>query len=434
MRFFSLFVARKASNNILHVFSLLFLVLVLASCASAPYQGVEVDSQSFLDRVVTQEQENLRVSASVPTADESFALTGLDLYEQGIQPVWLNIENRGSDRARVALWSIDSEYFSPIEVAYMNRKKFSKEGYQDMERWFYSNGLPRFIPPGESRSGLVFTHLRPGTKGFNLVLFSDKTAHDFTFFVPLPGFVPDFMKVDFDSLYADHEIQEFDRQGLQHMLENELPCCAAVDTGESKGMPLNVVMIGSGPAIRRAMLRGAWLETSSDPEVAVGVRSQRFEGRQPDAVFSKKRLDGNERIIVTLWMAPWQINADQIWVGQVVYYSEDDSIFGSADENTSSYSEFLSFFARESVAADLDSAQRFLFQNYWYSGSLKLIGYSEGVGEHTMDEPGKGSTGIPYFTDGLRLVMVISEDPMAINETKFFLDQRGTNWEKEDEG
>lgn len=423
--------ARSASRPIFRVIGLLLFSITLASCANAPYQGTNVDSQSFLDRAVTQEDGSIRVSAAVPTAKETLALTGLDLYEQGIQPVWLNIENSGSVRARVALWSVDKEYFSPIEVAYMNRKKFSKEGYSSMERWFYENGLPRFIPAGESRSGLVFTHLKPGTKGFNLVLFSKKVAHDFTFFVPLPGFVPDFMKVDFDALYAESEKKDMNRQALKQVLMHDLPCCAGDADGEAKGMPFNVVMIGSGPAIRRAMLRGDWLETSSDPEVAVEVRQQRFEGRQPDAVFSKNRADGNERIIVTLWLSRWSVITVPVWVGQVVYSSGEKSLLGDPGENAFMDSEFLSFFARESVAADLDGAQRFLFQNYWYSGSLRKVGYVDGVGEFSMDEPGTGSSGIAYFTDGMRLVMVIAEEPVAIDETEFFFDQRGvaTGWE-----
>jgi len=429
-----LFVPRKAIHRTFRALCLFFLVLTLVSCASAPFKGTAVDRQSFLDRAVTQEDASLRVTTAVPTAEESLALTGLDLYGQGIQPVWFNIENRGSARVRVALWSVDKDYLSPIEVAYMNRNKFSKKGYQDMERWFYKNGLPRFIPPGENRSGFVFTHLKPGTKGFNLVIFSNKTAHDFTFFVPLPGFVPDYMKVDFNSLYAQNEIQALDMPGLKRLLTQDLPCCASDETGEAQGMPLNVVLIGSGPAIRRAMLRGDWLETSSEPDIAVGVRQQRFDGRQPDAVFSIKRQDGNERIIITLWLAPWRVNTKPVWVGQVVYYSDEKLFFGEADGNAFLDSDFLSFFTRESVVADLDSAQRFLLQNYWYNGSLKMVGYAGGVGEHTMDEPGIGFDGIPYFTDGMRLVMAISDDPVAIDETQFFFSQRGVEPEQDGKG
>ena len=166
----------------------------------------------------------MTISAAVPDAEEARALTGLDLYAQGIQPIWIKIENKAATSARVAPWSIDREYFSPIEVAYMNRKKFSSAGYRDMERWFYDNSLQREIPPGASRSGLVFTNLRPGTKGFNVDVFSADTMHDFTFFVPLPGFTADFMEVDFDGLYEEAEIRELTVEELQLALETDLSC------------------------------------------------------------------------------------------------------------------------------------------------------------------------------------------------------------------
>jgi len=146
-------------------------LLLLAGCASKPYQDTELDTSSFLTRSISQQSDSLRVTAAVPDAEETLALTGLNLYEQGIQPLWLKVENTAEIPARVAIWSIDRDYYSPIEVAYTNRRQFSRQGYRDMERWFYDNGLPRNIPPGASRSGLVFTHFNPGTKGFNVDLF-----------------------------------------------------------------------------------------------------------------------------------------------------------------------------------------------------------------------------------------------------------------------
>ncbi len=206
---------------------LLALVVFLSACATRPFEGNEVAAASFLDRVMVQERNGLVVSASVPTAEETLALTGLDLYAQGIQPVWIKVENTSDVRARIITWSIDRDYFSPIEVAYMNRKRFSKEGYAAMERWFRDNGLARQVPPGESRSGLVFTNLRPGTKGFNLTLGHAGTAVDLTFFLPLPGFVPDFMEVDFDNLYSADEMRDLSRDELGEALKSELPCCSS---------------------------------------------------------------------------------------------------------------------------------------------------------------------------------------------------------------
>lgn len=399
-------------------------LLFLSACATRPFVGVQVDSSSFLARAITQQESDLIVSVAVPDAEETIELTGLDLYERGIQPVWLKVENRSDSQARVAIWSIDREYFSPIEVAYTNRKSFSKQGYRDMEKWFYENGLRRFIPAGETRSGLVFTHLRPGTKGFNLVVFNNQAAIDFTFFVPLPGFVADFMEVDFANLYSETEIRDLDQNRLKEVLENELPCCTHDATGKLLGGPLNVVLIGTGKAMRRAMLRGGWLETSMDENVAVRARKQQFDGRRPDAIFSQLRADGNEKIQLHLWMAPYRVDSEPVWVGQVYYFTEDNSLLGWFSEETIQDSKLLSSFARESVTADADSAQRFLFQNLWYNGSLRMAGFVTGVGAVSMDEPRILFGGGAYFTDGLRLVVFVSEDSFALDEGRYIYDIR----------
>ena len=83
----------------------------------------------------------------------------------------------------------------------------------------------------------------------------------------------------------------------------------------------------------------------------------------------------------------------------------------------------ISFFVRESVTADIDSAQRFLFQNFWYSGSLLEIGYVGGVGYAAVDDPREGFAGVAYFTDGYRLVMALSETPVAMDEGRFIFDE-----------
>jgi len=356
------------------------LSLVIAGCASRPYQGADIQAAAFLQRAMTQQSDTLRVTAAAPDAAETLALTGLDLYEQGIQPIWLEIKNTGPDTARIATWSIDRNYFSPIEVAYMNRKQFSRQGYAAMERWFYENGLQRRIPPGETRSGLVFSHLRPGTKAFNLDIYSNKQASSFTFFLPMPGFTPDYARVDFSRLYKEEDIRHLGVDELKTVLESALPCCATDVSGKLK---------------------------------------HRFYEREPDAVFFLDREDGNERLQVNLWMAPWQVASEPVWVGQVFYRSQDDSIFASLRNNgTVKDSKLLSRYVGESVAADIDSAQRFMMQNFWYNHSLRAVGMVSGVGPSSVEEPQSTYDGFAYFTKGERTVLFLSEAPVAMDDGK----------------
>jgi len=68
--------------------------------------------------------------------------------------------------------------------------------------------VSRYIHPGETRSGFVFTHVEPGTKGFNVDLYgSGGGSQQFAFFVEVPGFEPDHAAVDFDALYDPSELE-----------------------------------------------------------------------------------------------------------------------------------------------------------------------------------------------------------------------------------
>jgi len=396
---------------------LTFAALLLIGCGTQRYQGENVDDAAFLQRAVTQENGPLRVTAAVPDAAETEALTGLDLYEQGIQPVWLKVENRGSSPARISQWSIDRDYFSPIEVAYMNRKRFSTAGYADLERWFLDNGIARFVQPGESRSGLVFTHLKPGTKGFNLDVFSNRISHSFTFFVAMPGFSADYARVDFAHLYQDAEIRQLDPQGLKVLLEEDFPCCTEGPNGEADGAPFNIVLVGTPMAVRRSLLRGGWLETETDSEETQRARTLRYRGRAPDTIFYQVRKDIDQRMGLILWRAPWEVDGEPTWVG-VVYYTElqQSLLTDIASSETIRDSAFLRSFARESVAADADSARSRLLQNLWYNQSLRAVGIVKGVGEATTDNPHATFFGTAYITDGNRNVIFVSETPVALSE------------------
>ena len=70
---------------------LLALSVLLAGCSAQPYRGTEIDGASFLQRALTQENGPIRVTAAVPDDAETEVLTGLDLYDQGIQPVWVKV-------------------------------------------------------------------------------------------------------------------------------------------------------------------------------------------------------------------------------------------------------------------------------------------------------------------------------------------------------
>jgi len=383
---------------------ILCLLLLAVGCASRNYQAQEVSSSPFMARMMERTNGPVTVRTAVPTAEETLALTGLDLYSQDIQPVWIEVTNNSRQGARISHWSIDRHYFSPIEVAYMNKSKYGGQGYDDMEAWFHHNGLARNIPAGETRKGFVFTNRQQGTKGFSLDVFANQQAHSFTFFVPMPGFTPDFAEVNFGSLYDEAERRQLgDTQSLRDALENELPCCGEGPQGERNGAPFNLVLVTSPRALRRSLLRSNWIETTADDPLTAHARANHYRGRPPDGVFQKLRPDGNERIEARLWLSPWRLGNNGIWICQVVYSTSD------ADK-------LIEFLTPQSPAADLDSAVRFMLQDAWYSQSVIKAGYVSGVGQVPREKPRESFSGHEYFTDGLRLVLQLADEPVSVDE------------------
>jgi hypothetical protein len=374
----------------------------LAGCATAPFVSSPVEQATFTDRAIVQTQETVRVAAAVPDSDETRSLIGLDLYARGIQPVWLQVTNLGDARVRAAIHSVDDEYFSPMEVAWKFRSNFGKTGRADMERWFFDNQLPRWIDPGDTRSGFVFTHVARGSKGFNFDVYASGRSFNFTFLIRIPGFFADYMDVDFDRLYGKDEIQQVDLDALNVILA-ALPCCSTDATGNAAGDPINVAIIGTPLAVRRSLMRARWQETAAnDPETAV-ARSHRYRGRPPDGTFQKSRPDGSERKELRLWLAPMRVAEMPVWIGQVSY-----DMSGATGKNA---------FKDYRIDPDVDDARMYLLQNFWYSQSLSALGYVGGVPAAQITAPARNFAGANYFTDGLRVVLFVSEEPVGMDET-----------------
>ncbi|MEH6590206.1 MAG: hypothetical protein V7746_08125 [Halioglobus sp.] len=393
--------------------------LFLGGCATNTFRAVDVSSADFLNRTQQQKIDGIIVSAAAPDAQETEQLTGLNLYDQGVQPIWLRIENTTANRIRLNLWSIDRDYFSPIEVAYTNRKKFTNSSYSALESWFNDNGMSRHIPPGESRSGLVFTHLTPGTKGFNLDIIGDQKASTFTFFLPMPGFTPDYMHIDFKNLYPTEQIKNFSSTQLMTEMEQNFPCCTESQSGEKNGAPINVILVGTPTAVRRSLLRGNWLETSIDNEMLEQAEQQHYDGRPVDGTFYQDREDGNERIQLNIWMTSLRVDSTPVWAAQAFYRNREYSILNNREvmqltQNTP----LLHHFVNDSISADMDSAKAFTLQNFWYNNCLEKLAIVGGVEAKSIDNPGTTFDGLGYVTDGTRAVLFLSEQAQAYDDVE----------------
>ena len=69
------------------------------------------------------------------------------------------------------------------------------------------------------------------------------------------------------------------------------------------------------------------------------------------------------------------------------------------------------------IDPDIDSARMYLLQDFWYNQSLLAMGAVGGIPSAAFDAPSRNFAGAKYFTDGKRVVLFLSENPIALDET-----------------
>jgi len=78
------------------------------------------------------------------------------------------------------------------------------------------------------------------------------------------------------------------------------------------------------------------------------------------------------------------------------------------------------FLTTHVVDPDVDNDRRYLIQNLADADALAKVGHVRGVGEAPPDDPRYNLGGDPYFTDGLRAVMVCTKLPVRFSDVEFF--------------
>ncbi len=358
------------------------------------------DSSGIESRAAVQSEGLITVRAAVLSPAEAKEMYGVDLYAGGVQPVWIEVQNAGEEALRFAPVGTDREYFLPLEVAYVNRGGLSKESRDAMNRRFYTSAMRRAVDAGASISGIVLTHAEPGTKGFNVDLFGSELSFRFTFFLTAPGFTPDHDSVDFKSLYEPADARDVREDALPALVD-EILCCIADATGvTSNGLPMNIALIGRGDEVLASLLRARWRETElSDPRNELSGEHY-YSGRVQDTTMRYEgRNDSDGYYELQLWLSPFNVDGTPIWIGNVRHF-----ISHRWQENQ--------------PGPDIDIARSFLLQNLWYSSALKKYGRVVTGSEIVLGERRQDFNSHEYFTDGAKLALWISGDPVSLADVE----------------
>ena len=414
----------KKSARVFHISILIFLLLMALGCAS--FQPVPMDQVPFKERARTQSDEDVTVTVAALGPDESKKIFGAGLYSRDIQPVWIEIQNKGQDPYWFFPIRTDPDYYSPGEVAYMKRFRWSRSKNAQMRTHFESMDFRWLIPPGETVSGFVHTNMDPGFKYVNVSVFGPEGMKSFHFVVDVPGIKADYQEVDLKSLYGPEEYVVCDEQRLRAELE-KLPCCTTNKNGSRNGDPLNLVFIGDVEDLMAALIGGGWdvTEAMSADSIWRTVRSFLFGrryrhspvsslyvfGRRQEAAFQKARETINERNHIRLWLTPLLFKELPVWIGQI---SRDIGV---------KFTLKTGFLTTHVVDSDVDNDRYYLIQNLADAQALTRLGFVKGVGASSPGDPGYNLGGDPYYTDGLRAVLLCTDLPTRFSAIQYF------NWE-----
>ena len=77
-------------------------------------------------------------------------------------------------------------------------------------------------------------------------------------------------------------------------------------------------------------------------------------------------------------------------------------------------------FTTHKIDPDVDEARTALTQDLAYSQSIAKVGFVKGVGPAPKSAPRGNLTTDPYYTDGLRSVLVFEHRPTSLDEVEFF--------------
>jgi len=419
------------TGTLLPAIPLLLSLAMFAGCATtyatSPYHPKSINEVRFRDRAQSKFDNDVRVTTAVPTSEESEAIFGANLAGKEIQPVWMKVENHG-DRTYLLVSSVvDPNHYSPNEAAFAVGGGLDAADKKALEYHFRAMAFKNPVPPNVAVSGFILTNLDEGEKVVQIDLVGNEQVKAFTFFVQVPGMRVDYRGVDFAALYPVDEVVDLTRDELRVVLE-KLPCCTTNEQGTASGDPLNLVIVGNFDDVAAAFARRGWLPVEETYSTAVwktiksylfGSRYRYapisplyFLGRHQDLGRQKPRHDIHERNHLRLWYTSMRYEGKPVFVGQI---SRDIGVRFTTKVWPP---------VTHKIDPDVDEAREAVIEDLLLSGTISHVGFVKGVGRATPSRPKGNLTGDPYFTDGLRAVLLLDPGPIRLDEI------RSLHWER----
>lgn len=397
---------------------LLLVSVFLAGCVTGiPAQpDAEKNLPMKLGRIQRLEQGGVTVQVSIPTEDEASRYLGVPLSKHGIQPIWMRIDNASDVDYWLMPIAVDPDYYSADEAANVTGGSLPAASRSANTRLFRANALPFFLEAHSTHEGYIYASYKRGGRFVDVRLSGHLQTVRMRFAVLLPT-------ESFDYEYSELRERYAHVKGLTDLKVPELrdqlralPCCTTTADGTGKGDPLNIVLVGSGEDVVAALTASGWNFTESITidsirrMIGAAISEESFPtapvsalyafGRKQDVALQRGRSTISQRNHMRLWLAPFRCDGVPVWVGQV---SRDIGVKLTTKSPT---------LTTHVIDPVVDEAREYLFHSLLHHDSISQFGFVKGVGAASEEQPHLNLTDDPYFTDGMRLVVWLSQTPV----------------------
>lgn len=410
------------------------LIAVTFSGCAATYRTEPLDLPDDLGDMQSKSVGDVMVSVAVLTDEQAQRHFGVDFAGHELQALWIGVRN-GSDRR---LWFIrnvlDPDFYSAEEVALLAANDVPGDARGVLHQHLRDESIRALLLPMTITEGFVFLPRVEGGRYIDIRLQGDayvegagKVARAgspgapprelrFEFAVPLPDGDFDYERLDPGKTYGEGTLPTLTLEQLRATLE-QLPCCATDEDGNGEGDPLNIVLIGGSAEVLTALTRSGWSFThritlntirrevgaavAGKPYAVAPVSSLFVFGRKQDVAMQRARRSIAQRNHLRLWLAPFLLDDRQVWVGQI---SRDIGVKVTTQSPT---------LTTHVIDPEVDTTREYLLHSLVAEGFVDQMGFVRGSAEAGPAEPRHNLTGDPYYSDGMRLVVILAREPIA---------------------
>ncbi len=405
-------------NSCSHLFMLLVIAFTLLTGCVGHHDYDPTAAQDLpiqLGRVQSFERDKVLVEVAIPTDDQASMFFGVPLAENDIQPIWLRITNNSDIDYWLMPFAIDPDYYSADEAALITGQDLPEKLRTENRRLFRHKALSFFSQAHSSQQGYIYASHQRGGRFIDIRLAGHLRAIRMRFAVLLPTESFDYEKSELRNRYAQvDQLPDVPLNDIRERLK-QLPCCTTNDSGTGQGDPLNIVLIGSGENLVSALSASSWNFTeaitidSIRRMIGAAIEENAFPtapvsalyvfGRKQDLALQRGRSTISQRNHMRLWLAPFRCEGLPVWVGQV---SRDIGVKLTTKSPT---------LTTHIIDPIVDEAREYLFHSLLHHDSVARFAFVKGVGAATVAEPHYNLTNDPYITDGMRMVLWLSEQP-----------------------